>query len=165
MPISGPSKLDRCWRKSRIAARILLRERAGRLTPRDVRLARRVAVDKGGTARLNQGIITYQPAAGFTGSDSFEVQATQAGGVVLTLPVEVVVVEPGSLPHRLLPAAPPAAIRSQVLPGRWYRMERSSDPVLWLPAGEVRADADGTFLWQNEALPGGRAFYRAVLIP
>lgn len=52
MPISGPSKLDRCWRKSRIAARILLRERAGRLTPRDVRLARRFAVDKGVTARL-----------------------------------------------------------------------------------------------------------------
>jgi len=57
MPTIGPCKLDRCWRKSRIAARILLRERAGRLTPRDVRLARRFAGDKGVTARLIQQAI------------------------------------------------------------------------------------------------------------
>ena len=120
---------------------------------------------EGGTVQLNQGIIFYQPPAGFTGSDSFEVQATQSGGVSFTFPVEVVVVDTGSLPHRLLPAAPPAAIRSQVLPGRWYRMERFSDAAAWLRIGEVRADATGSFLWQNEALAGGRAFFRAVLIP
>jgi hypothetical protein len=44
--------MDRSWRKSRIAARILLREEAGRLTPRDVRLARLLAADKGVTSRL-----------------------------------------------------------------------------------------------------------------
>jgi hypothetical protein len=44
--------MDRCWRKSRIAARILLREEAGRLTPRDVRLARVLADDHGVTSRL-----------------------------------------------------------------------------------------------------------------
>ncbi|MDB6039343.1 MAG: hypothetical protein JWM99_3184 [Verrucomicrobiales bacterium] len=50
-------RLDRCWRKSRIAARILLREQEGRLTARDVRIGHRLAKDPGVTNRLiNQAI-------------------------------------------------------------------------------------------------------------
>ncbi|HTG44377.1 MAG TPA: hypothetical protein VK633_07575, partial [Verrucomicrobiae bacterium] len=45
-------RLDRCWRKSRIAARILLREEQGRLTLRDVRIGRMLAKDPGVTNRL-----------------------------------------------------------------------------------------------------------------
>ncbi|MEQ2008702.1 MAG: hypothetical protein ABMA26_18135 [Limisphaerales bacterium] len=52
MPPTGPYRLDRSWRKSRIAARILLREQAGRLTARDLRLAPLLAADKGVTSRL-----------------------------------------------------------------------------------------------------------------
>jgi hypothetical protein len=52
MPLRGRERLDRCWRKSRIAARILLREAAGKLTERDVRLAKVLAADKGVTSRL-----------------------------------------------------------------------------------------------------------------
>lgn len=52
MPNSSPERLDRCWRKARIAARILLREEQGRLTERDVRLGHRLAQDKGVTTRL-----------------------------------------------------------------------------------------------------------------
>jgi hypothetical protein len=48
----GEPRFDTCWRKSRIAARILLREEAGTLTPRDVALGRKLAVDKGVTPRL-----------------------------------------------------------------------------------------------------------------
>ena len=48
----GEPRYDTCWRKSRIAARILLREEAGTLTPRDVALGRKLAVDKGVTPRL-----------------------------------------------------------------------------------------------------------------
>jgi hypothetical protein len=48
----GEPRYDTCWRKSRIAARILLREEAGKLTPRDVALGRKFAVDKGVTPRL-----------------------------------------------------------------------------------------------------------------
>jgi hypothetical protein len=44
--------LDRCWRKSRIAARILLREETGRLTARDVRIGHMLAKDPGVTNRL-----------------------------------------------------------------------------------------------------------------
>ncbi|HEX5398759.1 MAG TPA: hypothetical protein VFY06_06900 [Verrucomicrobiae bacterium] len=45
MPKKGEPRYDTCWRKSRIAARILLREEAGTLTPRDVALGRRLAKD------------------------------------------------------------------------------------------------------------------------
>lgn len=52
MPNRPQERLDRCWRKARIAARILLREEQGRLTKRDVRLGHRFAEDSGVTARL-----------------------------------------------------------------------------------------------------------------
>jgi hypothetical protein len=48
----SPERLDRCWRKARIAARILIRDEQGRLTPRDVRLGHRLAQDPGVTPRL-----------------------------------------------------------------------------------------------------------------
>jgi hypothetical protein len=47
-----PPKMDRSWRKSRIAARILLRHEAGRATPRDERLAGILSNDRGVTSRL-----------------------------------------------------------------------------------------------------------------
>lgn len=52
MPKKGEPRYDTCWRKSRIAARILLREEAGTLTRRDVALGRKLAQDKGVTPRL-----------------------------------------------------------------------------------------------------------------
>ena len=66
MPKKSEPRYDTCWRKSRIAARILLREEQGRLTRRDVTLGRRLAADKGVTPRLIQQAIygfkgrTYQ---------------------------------------------------------------------------------------------------------
>jgi hypothetical protein len=52
MSKKGEPRLDTCWRKSRIAARILLREEAGKLTPRDVALGRKFAADKEVLPRL-----------------------------------------------------------------------------------------------------------------
>ncbi len=43
---------DRCWIKSRIAARILLRRQAGTLQRRDYRLASELALDPGVSERL-----------------------------------------------------------------------------------------------------------------
>lgn len=43
---------DPCWVKSRIGARILLRAEAGKLTARDIRLARRFGNDRGVEDRL-----------------------------------------------------------------------------------------------------------------
>lgn len=45
-------KIAKCWRKSRIAARILLREERGQLTPRDIRVGRVLGHDRGVTPRL-----------------------------------------------------------------------------------------------------------------
>ena len=45
-------KRDPSWIKARIAARILLRQRVGRVSARDVRLARQLAHDPGVTDRL-----------------------------------------------------------------------------------------------------------------
>jgi hypothetical protein len=50
--IMAQERLDRCWRKSRIAARILMRDQEGRLTARDVRIGRLLAQDPGVTNRL-----------------------------------------------------------------------------------------------------------------
>jgi hypothetical protein len=52
MPKTGEPRYDTCWRKSRIAARILLREEAGKLTARDVALGHKLARDNGVTPRL-----------------------------------------------------------------------------------------------------------------
>ena len=54
MPKKGEPKHDTCWRKSRIAARILLREEAGKLTKRDVVLGRKLAGDAEVLPRLIQ---------------------------------------------------------------------------------------------------------------
>ena len=59
-----PPKMDRSWRKSRIAARILLRPEAGRTTPRDERLARILSNDRGVTSRLiDQALYGFQGRA------------------------------------------------------------------------------------------------------
>jgi hypothetical protein len=56
----GVSKrLDPCWQKARIAARILVRARTRSLTPRDRRLARWLANDPGVTNRLIEQGVAY----------------------------------------------------------------------------------------------------------
>lgn len=52
MVTDSRERLDRCWRKARIAGRILLREEQGRLTACDVRIGHLLAQDKGVTGRL-----------------------------------------------------------------------------------------------------------------
>ena len=54
MPKKGEPRYDTCWRKSRLAARILLREEAGKLTRRDVTLAKKLAEDREVLPRLIQ---------------------------------------------------------------------------------------------------------------
>lgn len=54
MPKKGEPRYDTCWRKSRIAARILLREKAGKLTRRDVALGKKLAHDREVLPRLIQ---------------------------------------------------------------------------------------------------------------
>jgi len=50
----GESKDNVCWRKSRLAARLLLREKNGKLTARDAALGKKLAVDDEVLPRLIQ---------------------------------------------------------------------------------------------------------------
>jgi hypothetical protein len=52
-------KADRAWRKSRLAARLLLRKEAGALRPRDLDLARRLSADPEVSNRLIQQALYY----------------------------------------------------------------------------------------------------------
>lgn len=54
-------RLDPCWQKARIAARILVKSRKRPLNARDKRLARQLAQDPGVTNRLiEQGVASVQ---------------------------------------------------------------------------------------------------------
>jgi hypothetical protein len=53
------AKADRAWRKSRVAARLLLRQEAGPLRPRDRELALRLGRDPEVTNRLIQQALYY----------------------------------------------------------------------------------------------------------
>jgi hypothetical protein len=55
-------KDDIYWRKARLAARIILRSRAGRLTPRDRRIGAWLKRDPGVTNRLIHQAINYLTA-------------------------------------------------------------------------------------------------------
>ncbi len=50
----GELKNNICWRKSRLAARLLLRDKHGRLTARDLALGMKLAVDDEVLPRLIQ---------------------------------------------------------------------------------------------------------------
>ena len=53
------AKRDGPWRKSRIAARILIRKEAGRMRPREQALARRLSADPEVTNRLIQQALYF----------------------------------------------------------------------------------------------------------
>jgi hypothetical protein len=56
-------KLDPCWHKARLAARIWLKAQRGKpLSLRDKRLARWLVADKGVTDRLIEHAVTYWKA-------------------------------------------------------------------------------------------------------
>jgi len=52
MPFPAKYKRDPCWRKNRLAARILLRRNQGQLRDRDIRVARHLQLDPAITNRL-----------------------------------------------------------------------------------------------------------------
>jgi len=56
---AAQTKRDTAWRKSRVAARLLLRKESGKLLKRDRALARRLAQDPEVTNRLIQQALYY----------------------------------------------------------------------------------------------------------
>ena len=62
---SAELKSDRFWKKSRIAARILLKKRGGTLNARDLRLARKLADDPEVSNRLIDQAVHWLKAPPF----------------------------------------------------------------------------------------------------
>ena len=58
MRLNG-AKVDGAWRKSRVAARLLIRKEAGALRPRDQALAQRLSLDPEVTNRLIQQALYF----------------------------------------------------------------------------------------------------------
>jgi len=61
MKVSAP-KINQCWRKSRIAARLLLKQQSRPWTARDRALAARLVQDPGVTNRLIDQAISFLSA-------------------------------------------------------------------------------------------------------
>ena len=128
------------------------------------------AATQGGTVVLLDTGILYTPPAGFTGTDTFAVILTDAGGAATTGTVTVTVgpaaTAGGSTvnPPRLTPqAGGRMGLKFQGIPGRSYQIQRSPDMAVWTPLATVTANATGAMTFTDENPPQPNAFYRLAL--
>jgi hypothetical protein len=122
---------------------------------------------QGGSLSRSGGIITYTPAAAFSGNDSFTVTINDGFGAVdITLTVTVTAdplfTSPANAPR--LTALPGGAKRIAFngIPGRTYAIQRSTtmEPDSWEQIAAVQAAADSTVGYDDPAPPQPSAFYR-----
>ena len=121
---------------------------------------------QGGTVVLGGPSVTYVPASGFTGADSFPVTFTDARGATLIGTVNVTVQSSGagvSGPITITVTGGQAAISFQGTPGQSYQVERSPNLGQWAPIGSATAAPNGVVTFTDTTRPPGRAFYRIVL--
>ena len=121
---------------------------------------------QGGTVVLGGPSVTYVPASGFTGADSFPVTFTDARGATLIGTVNVTVQSSGagvSGPITITVTGGQAAISFQGTPGQSYQVERSLNLGQWALIGSATAAPNGVVTFTDTPRPPGRAFYRIVL--
>jgi hypothetical protein len=123
---------------------------------------------EGGTATLQAGSILYTPPASFSGADSFPVTISDELGAAVVGTVAVMVgPAPGNGGDSV---TNPAQITNhpdgkkdllfQGIPGRTYRIERSTDMTAWTTIATVAASPTGQVTFTDEDPPPGSAFYR-----
>jgi hypothetical protein len=119
----------------------------------------------GGTLVLNAGIVTYAPAAGFLGSDSFGYTVSDGNGGTASASV-LVQVDPSPFAAHMLP---PTIVNGGFqlnfsgYAGATYTLQRAESlagPWVDLGSSTVDDSGNGTLLDPNP--PPGSAFYRAV---
>jgi len=122
------------------------------------------ASSAGGTVQLNAGSISFTPAAGFSGVDSFGVTVTDELGGSSVGMVTVNVSGPfgqGSNPPQLtLMPNGDRKIVFQVIPGRTYEVQRSADLETWTTITSPTAGPTGMVEFIDEDPPALEAFYR-----
>jgi hypothetical protein len=117
----------------------------------------------GGSAVLNGSSITFTPATGFNGVDSFTY--TLSDGCNITNAVVLVSVLDAASPSAnqigdLLLATDGAHVRFAIIPGFAYIVERSGTNANWTPVGNVVAPADGITEFLDPNPPSGPLYYR-----
>lgn len=126
----------------------------------------------GGSAVINAGSLVYTPRGGFSGNDSFAITLTDARGASIPATVTVSVaaaVAAGQGNHAVNPprlnimAGGAIGVRFQGIPGRNYRIERSTDLATWQVLITVTASATGEVSYTDPAPPQPSAYYRLAL--
>jgi hypothetical protein len=123
---------------------------------------------EGGMATLQAGSILYTPPAGFSGTDSFPVTITDVLGAEVAGTVAVTVgPAPGAgggsttnLSQITIRPDGRKDIGFQGIPGRTYRIERSTDMTIWTTLATVISSPTGQVAFTDESPPPGSAFYR-----
>lgn len=127
---------------------------------------------QGGTVTLQAASLTYTPAAGFSGMDTFPLTITDARGAVVTGTVTVTVRAASSAAAGGAGAKPPQLtalpgggmrIVFHGIPGRAYLVQRSTDLSTWQTLATVTAGSSGMLSLTDETPPPGSAYYRLAL--
>lgn len=109
---------------------------------------------RSGSVRLGGGLITYMPAAGFVGTDSFQYTVQNVAGCVAQGTVTVVVrPADGDAPSVLGPpqiSGGIATIRFAGIPGLTYDIQASGDLVNWVTIGSATAGSNGLFQFEDQ---------------
>jgi len=122
---------------------------------------------EGGSVALGASSITYTAPLSFNGSDTFDVTVTDQHGASTTASVAVTVRpasgdggSSSSNPATVTMNGSNAEIRFHGIPGRLYRIQRSTDLAAWADIGTVTAAANGEIFHSDPNPPEGSAFYR-----
>lgn len=125
------------------------------------------ATFNGGTVTEQSGILTYTPAAGFTGLDGFTYTVsddwggTSAPGLVSIAVNEPVVVPPGQLTLVVDLSGGTVTGSFTGTPGVNYILQRSTTLMSdWEPVDAMVAPESGIVTMDDPSPPAGKAFYR-----
>jgi Cadherin-like domain len=122
---------------------------------------------QGGTVTESGGVITYTPASGFSGTDSFTYSVDDGiwGGtatetVIITVNATAVSPPPGQM--TLVLSGGVATGTFTGTPGETYILERSTTLEVgsWSPVDTEIAPLSGTVVVEDPSPPVGKAFYR-----
>ncbi|MCX6873824.1 MAG: choice-of-anchor D domain-containing protein, partial [Verrucomicrobia bacterium] len=121
---------------------------------------------QGGTVALT-ATVNYTPPAGFVGTDSFEVELTDARGATARGTLSITVTEApagvGAVARNLTDFSLHDGVADMVfrgIPGRSYTIQRSTDLSVWSDLATVTAGADGKIPYTDPAPPLPQAYYR-----
>ena len=123
----------------------------------------------GGTVALSAGVVTYTPAAGYSGADQFTYTLTDSLGASVSGIVTVTVAAPGNVGLNTLGISAPGGggeitIYFAGIPGQLYNIEASEDLVTWTGIGSATAGGNGKFQFTDvNAGSYASRYYRTVV--